>query len=63
MRENGTLPAEDCKGINRDAVRKAKAQLELELAKDDENFKKGFLRYITNKQNQRDYRPTIKQGR
>lgn len=34
----------------RDAVRKAKAQLELKLARDVKNCQKGFFRYINNRQ-------------
>ncbi|GAB0188526.1 mitochondrial enolase superfamily member 1 [Grus japonensis] len=48
---------ENYKGIARacrDAVRKAKAQLELKLARDVKNYKKGFFRYVNNKQKQKD---------
>ena len=38
----------------RDAVRKEKAQLELQLARDVKNYKKGFFRYINNKQKQKE---------
>jgi len=40
--------------VCRDAVRKAKAQLELKLARDVENYKQGFFRYINNKQEQKE---------
>ena len=33
----------------RDGVRRAKAQLELNLARDAENNKKGFYRYVSQK--------------
>jgi len=33
----------------RDGVRKAKAQLELNLARDAKNNKKGFYRYVSQK--------------
>lgn len=39
----------------RDAVRKAKAQLNLKLTRDVKNDKKGFLRYGKNKQKQGKY--------
>ncbi|GAB0203450.1 mitochondrial enolase superfamily member 1 [Grus japonensis] len=48
---------EDCFLIQmacRDAVRKAKAQLELKLTRDIKNYKKGFFRYINNKQKQKE---------
>ncbi|KAK4826132.1 hypothetical protein QYF61_005284 [Mycteria americana] len=51
------IPVENYKGIVRpcrDAVRKAKAQLELKLARDVKNYKKGFFRYINNKQKQKE---------
>ncbi|KFQ53309.1 hypothetical protein N333_01103, partial [Nestor notabilis] len=38
----------------RDQVRKAKAQLELNLARDVKNNRKGFYRYIANKRHGRD---------
>ncbi|KFQ42374.1 hypothetical protein N333_07813, partial [Nestor notabilis] len=38
----------------RDQVRKAKAQLELNLARDVKNNRKGFYRYIANKRQTRD---------
>ncbi|GAB0204370.1 hypothetical protein GRJ2_002902600 [Grus japonensis] len=40
--------------VCRDAVRKAKVQLELKLARDVKNYKKGFFRYINNKQKQKE---------
>ena len=48
---------EDCKNLAkacRDAVRKAKAQLELKLARDVKNNKKGFFRYVSSKQKHRE---------
>jgi len=39
----------------RDATRKAKAHLELKLAKDVKNNKKGFFKYISSKRKARDY--------
>ncbi|KAK4812899.1 hypothetical protein QYF61_027293 [Mycteria americana] len=48
---------ENYKGIAsvcRDAVRKAKAQLELKLARDVKNNKKGFFGYVNNKQKQKE---------
>ncbi|GAB0206598.1 mitochondrial enolase superfamily member 1 [Grus japonensis] len=51
------IPVENYKGIARacrDAVRKARAQLELKLARDVKNYKKGFFRYVNNKQKQKE---------
>ncbi|KAK4814746.1 hypothetical protein QYF61_026723 [Mycteria americana] len=48
------IPIENYKGIARDAVRKAKAQLELKFARDVKNYKKGFFRYVNNKQKQKE---------
>ncbi|GAB0204449.1 hypothetical protein GRJ2_002910500 [Grus japonensis] len=42
------------KGDGRDAVRKAKVQLELKLARDVKNYKKGFFRYVNNKQKEKE---------
>ena len=39
----------DAAHLCRDGVRKAKAQLELNLARDAKNNKKGFYRYINQK--------------
>ncbi|GAB0181915.1 mitochondrial enolase superfamily member 1 [Grus japonensis] len=50
------LSVENYKGIARacrDAVRKAKVQLELKLAEDVKNYKKGFFREVNNKQKQK----------
>jgi len=58
------IPIENYKGIARacrDAVRKPKAQLKLKLARDVKNYKKGFFRYINNKQKQKEN--TVKQER
>ncbi|KAK4809950.1 LOW QUALITY PROTEIN: hypothetical protein QYF61_002907 [Mycteria americana] len=38
--------------VCRDAIRKAKAELELKLARDGKNYKKRFFRYVNNKQKQ-----------
>jgi len=35
--------------LHRDGVRKAKAQVELNLARDTKNNKKGFYRYLSQK--------------
>ena len=54
--KSGLIPIENYKGIARacrDAVRKAKAQLELKLARDVKNYKKGFFRYVTTSRNRR----------
>ncbi|KAM6036240.1 uncharacterized protein LJ206_001286 [Theristicus caerulescens] len=54
---SGRLSVENYKGIARvckDAVRKAKAQLELELARDVKNHKKRFFRYVNCKQKQKE---------
>jgi len=40
--------------VYRDAVRKAKAELELKLGRDVKKYKKRFFRYINNKQNQKE---------
>ena len=51
--KSGRIPIENYKGIARvcrDAFRKAKAQLKLKLARDIKNYKKGFFRYVSNKQ-------------
>ena len=51
--KSGRIPVENYRGIARacrDAVRKAKVQLKLKLARDVKNCKKGFFRYINNKQ-------------
>jgi len=40
--------------VCRDAVRKAKSELELKLARDVKNYKKAFFRYINNKQKQKE---------
>ena len=51
--ESGQIPAEDYKGIARpcrDTIRKAKAQLELKLARDIKKYKKGFFGCVNNKQ-------------
>lgn len=45
----------------RDAGRKAKAQLEINLARDVENRKKQFFKYVKSKQKQGKYWPTNKQ--
>lgn len=45
------IPTENYKCIARacrDAVRKAKAQLELKFARDVKNYKKGFFMYVNN---------------
>ncbi|KAK4810859.1 hypothetical protein QYF61_008831 [Mycteria americana] len=57
--KSGRLPVENYKGIARacrDAVRKAKAQLELKLARDVKHCQtlKGFFRYENNKQKQKE---------
>ncbi|GAB0209387.1 mitochondrial enolase superfamily member 1 [Grus japonensis] len=54
--KSGQLPIENYKGIARacrDAVRKAKAQLKLKLARDVKNYKKGFFRYVNNRRKQK----------
>ncbi|KAK4806136.1 hypothetical protein QYF61_001059 [Mycteria americana] len=51
------IPIEDYKNLARacrDAVRKAKAQLELKMARDVKNNKKGFFRYMSSKQKHRE---------
>ncbi|KAK4806811.1 hypothetical protein QYF61_005607 [Mycteria americana] len=53
------IAIEDYKNLARacrDAVRKAKVQLELKLAKDVKNNKKGFFRYVSSKQKHREDR-------
>lgn len=58
------IPIENFKGISRvykGAVRKAKAQLKLKLARDVKYYKKIFCRYVNNKQEQKENRPTVKQ--
>ncbi|KAK4806914.1 hypothetical protein QYF61_012635 [Mycteria americana] len=53
------IAIEDYKNLARacrDAVRKAKAQLELKLAKDVKYNKKGFFRYVSSKQKHREDR-------
>ena len=55
--QSGRIPVENYEGIARawrDAVRKAKAQLELKLARDVKNCKTGFFRYVNNKQKQKE---------
>ncbi|GAB0179274.1 mitochondrial enolase superfamily member 1 [Grus japonensis] len=55
--EKERIPIENYKGIARacrDAVRKAKAQLKLKLARDVKNYKKGFFRYVNNKQKEKE---------
>ena len=39
----------DAARLGRDGIRKAKAQLELNLARDAKNNKKGFYRYVSQK--------------
>jgi len=39
----------DAAQLRRDEVRRAKEQLELNLARDDKNNKKGFYRYVSQK--------------
>ncbi|KAK4825612.1 hypothetical protein QYF61_001292 [Mycteria americana] len=56
--KDGQIPIEDYKNLAkacRDAVRKAKAQLELKFAKDIKNKKKGFFRYLSSKQKHREH--------
>ncbi|GAB0204441.1 phosphatidylinositol 4-phosphate 5-kinase type-1 beta [Grus japonensis] len=48
------LAAQTANCDGRDAVRKAKVQLELKLARDVKNYKKGFFRYVNNKQKQKE---------
>ncbi|KAK4828079.1 hypothetical protein QYF61_023139 [Mycteria americana] len=43
----------------RDAIRKAKAQLELNLARDAKNNKKGFYRYVGQKRKIKENGPTL----
>ena len=53
----GWIPVENYKGIARvckDRVRKTKAHLELKLARDVKNYKKGFFRYVNNKQKRKE---------
>ncbi|KAK4823576.1 hypothetical protein QYF61_003580 [Mycteria americana] len=55
--KSGQIPIENYKGIARtcrDAVRKAKAQLKLRLARHVKNYKQGFFRYVNNKQKQKE---------
>jgi len=40
--------------VFRTVVRKVKIQLKLKLARDVQNYKKGFFRYINNKQKQKE---------
>lgn len=40
--------------ISRNETRKAKAHLQLNVAKDVQDNKKGFLKYINNRKNQKD---------
>jgi len=43
----------------RDAVRKAKAQLELNLARDAKKKKKGFYRYVSQRRKLKESVPTL----
>ena len=47
----------DAAWLCRDGVRKAKAQLELNLARDTKNNKKGFHRYVSQKRKVKESAP------
>jgi len=49
----------DAAGLGRDGVRKAKAQLELDLARGLNNSKKGFCRYISRKRKVQEGAPPL----
>lgn len=53
MWKSGQVPAENYRGIAR-VCRDAKAELELKLAGDVKNYKKGLFRYRNNKQKQKE---------
>ncbi|KAK4817803.1 hypothetical protein QYF61_027854 [Mycteria americana] len=73
MHENGSWPLspwtfpscyrEDsfrhARNSNRDGVRKAKAQLELNMARDAKNSKKGFYRYVSQKRKVKESIPPL----
>lgn len=50
--ESGQIPFEDYNNLDRAAVRKVKAQLELKLAKDVKNNKNRFFSYVSSQQKQ-----------
>ncbi|KAK4827902.1 hypothetical protein QYF61_022325 [Mycteria americana] len=49
----------DAAGLCRDGVRKAKAQMELNLARDAKNNNKGFYRYVSQKRKAKESIPTV----